>query len=330
MRLHLVHRGEVCQLSPGPFEESFLQTSLLEPDAEQHNSLIQAVVQAECLERLIPPAGITNFGTQLKNSLFPSDIAAQNASPSYPNSAVRRIRSLWADYLQHHKRTPKLGMRNFKILRLCDECPEEAQCTKLDSSSHLTRISSQGRLDGVRYNKPTQRGIWNEIHKRVVRGHTVFRPRGGEEHCPNGKCYRQVAFRVSDGDGERNFDATFQQDGEKVTGKWMDADVQGTFADGKLNLEFPFNSEVGPGHGENQWSVSRGGTLGKLGVSGLRRHLQRHIQGQQDAIAAARSGSWCFTSSESEARLCRGGPHRRISAQCPGRCDERVGLTHRG
>lgn len=48
-------------------------------------------------------------------------------------------------------------------------------------------------------------------------------------------------------DGERNFDATFQQDGDKVTGKWMDADVQGTFADGKLNLEFQFNSEVGPG-----------------------------------------------------------------------------------
>jgi hypothetical protein len=48
-------------------------------------------------------------------------------------------------------------------------------------------------------------------------------------------------------DGERNFDATFQQDGDKVTGKWGDADVQGTFADGKLNLEFPFNSEVGPG-----------------------------------------------------------------------------------
>lgn len=48
-------------------------------------------------------------------------------------------------------------------------------------------------------------------------------------------------------DGERNFDATFQQDGDKVTGKWGDADVQGTFTDGKLNLEFQFNSEVGPG-----------------------------------------------------------------------------------
>ena len=49
-------------------------------------------------------------------------------------------------------------------------------------------------------------------------------------------------------DGERNFDATFQQDGDKVTGKWGDADVQGTFVDGKLNLEFQFNSEVGPGN----------------------------------------------------------------------------------
>jgi hypothetical protein len=48
-------------------------------------------------------------------------------------------------------------------------------------------------------------------------------------------------------DGERNFDATIQQDVDKVTGKWGDADVQGTFADGKLSLEFQFNSVVGPG-----------------------------------------------------------------------------------
>ena len=43
--------------------------------------------------------------------------------------------------------------------------------------------------------------------------------------------------------GEREREATFQQDGKKVTGKWADADVQGTFEDGKLNLEFPMTSE---------------------------------------------------------------------------------------
>jgi hypothetical protein len=45
--------------------------------------------------------------------------------------------------------------------------------------------------------------------------------------------------------GERESTATFQQDGEKVTGKWGKADVQGTFADSKLDLAFPYTSEEG-------------------------------------------------------------------------------------
>lgn len=48
--------------------------------------------------------------------------------------------------------------------------------------------------------------------------------------------------------GDREFDPVFQQDGDKVTGKWGASDVKGTFADGKLNLEFPMTSdEAGPG-----------------------------------------------------------------------------------
>lgn len=48
--------------------------------------------------------------------------------------------------------------------------------------------------------------------------------------------------------GERDIDADFQQQAEKVTGTWDKAKVQGTFADGKLNLEFPIESEeAGPG-----------------------------------------------------------------------------------
>jgi hypothetical protein len=43
--------------------------------------------------------------------------------------------------------------------------------------------------------------------------------------------------------GDREREATFQQTGNKVTGKWDDADVQGTFEDGKLDLEFPVTSE---------------------------------------------------------------------------------------
>jgi len=48
--------------------------------------------------------------------------------------------------------------------------------------------------------------------------------------------------------GERDINAEFHQQAEKVTGTWDKAKVQGTFADGKLNLEFPIESEeAGPG-----------------------------------------------------------------------------------
>jgi hypothetical protein len=43
--------------------------------------------------------------------------------------------------------------------------------------------------------------------------------------------------------GDRNVNATFALDGTKVTGKWgEDVDVDGTFADGKLELAFPVTS----------------------------------------------------------------------------------------
>jgi hypothetical protein len=43
--------------------------------------------------------------------------------------------------------------------------------------------------------------------------------------------------------GDRELDAEFKVDGDQVSGKWGPSDVKGTFSDGKLNLEFPFNSE---------------------------------------------------------------------------------------
>lgn len=49
-------------------------------------------------------------------------------------------------------------------------------------------------------------------------------------------------------DGERIIEPVFQQDGDKVTGKWRDGDVKGTFSDGKLDVAFPVTSEeAGPG-----------------------------------------------------------------------------------
>ena len=47
--------------------------------------------------------------------------------------------------------------------------------------------------------------------------------------------------------GERRAAAEFRLDGETVSGKWGEADVKGTYADGKLELSFPLNSEVGLG-----------------------------------------------------------------------------------
>ena len=55
-------------------------------------------------------------------------------------------------------------------------------------------------------------------------------------------------FVLQTTDGDRTYDPIFTQDGDKVGGKWDKSDVKGTFTDGKLNLEFPANSdEVGEG-----------------------------------------------------------------------------------
>ncbi len=56
-------------------------------------------------------------------------------------------------------------------------------------------------------------------------------------------------FVFDTGGGDRAFDSEFKQDGDQVTGKWgADGNVKGTFSEGKLNLEFPYNSEeAGPG-----------------------------------------------------------------------------------
>jgi hypothetical protein len=43
--------------------------------------------------------------------------------------------------------------------------------------------------------------------------------------------------------GDREIDANFLVDGEKVTGKWAGTDVAGTFKDGKLDLAFPMHSD---------------------------------------------------------------------------------------
>lgn len=48
--------------------------------------------------------------------------------------------------------------------------------------------------------------------------------------------------------GDRSARATFKVDGKTVTGTWETTKVQGTYADGVLELSFPFDSpEAGAG-----------------------------------------------------------------------------------
>jgi len=72
---------------------------------------------------------------------------------------------------------------------------------------------------------------------------------GGTPPAQAGDVSGKWHFVFQTQDGTREFDATFQQEGDKITGKWANsADVKGTFSGGKLSLEFPATSdEVGPG-----------------------------------------------------------------------------------
>lgn len=71
-------------------------------------------------------------------------------------------------------------------------------------------------------------------------------------------------FVLSTEGGDRIFEPMFQQDGDKVTGKWgADGNVKGTFSEGKLALEFPVTSEeAGPG------TLKINGTLADDALSG--------------------------------------------------------------
>ncbi len=57
------------------------------------------------------------------------------------------------------------------------------------------------------------------------------------------------AFVLDTTGGERRANATFKVDGKAVTGTWGEkTEVRGTFADGALDLSFPFeSSEAGSG-----------------------------------------------------------------------------------
>ena len=66
--------------------------------------------------------------------------------------------------------------------------------------------------------------------------HFVLDTPGGDREMGHVTC----TVRTS---GDREMDAVFQLNGDKVTGKWGTADVSGTFSDGKLTLSFPYTSD---------------------------------------------------------------------------------------
>jgi len=65
--------------------------------------------------------------------------------------------------------------------------------------------------------------------------------------------------------GDRTAAASFQQDGDAVHGKWGDAnaDVAGSFTNGKLDLAFPYNSDEA-----GQGTLKLKGTLDKDTLTG--------------------------------------------------------------
>jgi hypothetical protein len=50
-------------------------------------------------------------------------------------------------------------------------------------------------------------------------------------------------FVIDTEGGPREFTADFKLDGDKVTGKFAETDVKGTYKDQKIDLAFPFHSD---------------------------------------------------------------------------------------
>jgi len=91
-------------------------------------------------------------------------------------------------------------------------------------------------------------------------------------------------FVLQTEDGERIIAPTFQQDGEKITGKWRDGDVKGTFSNGKLDVDVPVNSEeVGPGILKLKGRAGGRVYIRRVDVFGVQRHVSRHPYSRRNA-----------------------------------------------
>lgn len=105
----------------------------------------------------------------------------------------------------------------------------------------------------------------------------------------NGKWH--FVLQTPGGDREVDADFTVDTDGN-VTGKWGDADVSGTWKDGKLSLSFPFTSD-------------------EVGVT-----APMKIDGKLDETAAL-TGDWAFSEYDGTFKASRPAPPAAPTGSAP-------------
>jgi hypothetical protein len=99
--------------------------------------------------------------------------------------------------------------------------------------------------------------------------------------------------------GDREVDADFAVDSDgKVTGKWGNTDVAGTYTDGKLSLNFQFTSD-------------------EVGVTSAMK-----IDGKLDETAAL-AGDWAFTEYNGTFKAMRPAPATAPADPAPGSSDSK-------
>ena len=66
-------------------------------------------------------------------------------------------------------------------------------------------------------------------------------PLAAQTPAPAGDLAGHWHFALNAQDGVHEMDAAFKIEAGKVSGKWAESDVAGSFGDGQMDLSFPFN-----------------------------------------------------------------------------------------
>ena len=135
--------------------------------------------------------------------------------------------------------------------KLALEIPTNTQATVRLPGANLGQVKEGGKAlsegDGIQGSRQDGDSVVVEIGSGQYRFTYAMtrpvQPKAGEA-TPSVSGNWHFVFNTEDGDREEML--PFQQDGSKVTGRWRDADIQGTFTGGQLDLSFPMTSqEVG-------------------------------------------------------------------------------------